>query len=98
MTNDSQAPSSRGERWHCSAAQKVALVTRHLLDKDPVSDLCDEASITPKQFHQRQKQFLEGVAAAFEPKKSGKLAGPSPVERRAAHLEQWLALKQRSDR
>jgi transposase-like protein len=73
--------------------QKVALVKRHLLEGAAVSDLCDEAAITPTQFYQWQKQLFEGAAAAFEPKKPGRPAGPSPVERRVAHLEQRLAVK-----
>ena len=46
MSIDSQ-DSPRRERRHFSAAQKAALVKRHLVDKVPVSDLCDEAQITP---------------------------------------------------
>lgn len=95
MTNDSRFPSSgepRRERRTFSAQQKVALVKRHLLEGVAVSDLCDEAQITPTQFYQWQKQLFEGAAAAFE-KKPGRSAGPSPVERRVAHLEQRLAVK-----
>ena len=91
MSTDSQ-DSPRRERRTFTAAQKAALVKRHLVDKVPVSDLCEEAAITPTQFYQWQKQLFEGAAAAFE-KKPGKPAGPSPVERRVAHLEQRLATK-----
>jgi transposase-like protein len=95
MASDSRgsaAGSARRERRHFSAQQKVALVKRHLLDGVTVSDLCDEARITPTQFYQWQKQLFEGGAAAFE-KRPGKPAGPSPVERRIAHLELKLATK-----
>jgi transposase-like protein len=91
MSTDSER-SPRRERRHFTAEQKVALVKRHLLEGVAVSDLCDEAQITPTQFYQWQKQLFEGAAAAFE-KKPGKLSGPSPVERRVAHLEQRLATK-----
>ena len=95
MNPESQTESqgaSRRERRHFTAPQKVALVKRHLLDGVAVSDLCDEAQITPTQFYQWQKQLFEGAAVAFE-KKPGKTPGPSPVERRVAHLEQRLAQK-----
>lgn len=82
----------RRERRHFTAQQKVALVKRHLLESVAVSDLCDEAQITPTQFYQWRKQLFEGAAAAFE-KKPGQPARPSPVERRVAHLEQRLATK-----
>ena len=79
MSSDSQGPSARRERRHFSAEQKVALVKRHLLEGMAVSDLCDEAQITPTQFYQWQKQLFEGAAAAFE-RKPGKPTGPSPTE------------------
>lgn len=91
MSSESEGMPRR-ERRHFTAQQKVALVKRHLLEGVAVSDLCDEAQITPTQFYQWQKQLFEGAAAAFE-KKPGKPAGPSPVERRVAHLEQRLASK-----
>jgi transposase-like protein len=83
--------SSRRERRHFSAGQKLAIVKRHLVDGAPVSDLCDEYQILPTQFYQWQRQLFEGGAAAFERK--GAPVGPSPVERRVAHLEQRLATK-----
>lgn len=91
MSSDSPGQPRR-ERRHFTAQQKAALVKRHLVDLVPVSDLCDEAQITPTQFYQWQKQLFEGAAAAFE-KKPGRPVGPSPVERRVAHLQQRLAAK-----
>ena len=91
MSIDS-ARSPRRERRHFTAEQKVALVKRHMLEGVAVSDLCDEAQITPTQFYQWQKQLFEGAAAVFE-KKPGRPAGLSPVERRVAHLEHRLATK-----
>jgi transposase-like protein len=84
--------SSRRERRHFSAAQKAAIVKAHLVDKAPISDLCEKHDIVPNQFYQWQKQLFEGAAAAFE-RKPGRPAGPSPVERRVAHLQQRLATK-----
>ncbi len=91
MSTDSQE-SPRRERRTFTGQQKAALVKRHLLEGVAVSDLCDEAQITPTQFYQWQKQLFEGAAAAFE-KKPARPAGLSPVERRVAHLEQRLATK-----
>ena len=83
--------SSRRERRHFTAEQKVAIVKRHLVDGVAVSDLCDEHDILPTQFYQWQKQLFEGGAAAFERK--GKPAAPSPVERKVQNLEAKLANK-----
>lgn len=80
-------------RANFTAAEKVAIVREALLERKPVSEVCERYRIQPSQFYQWQKQLFEGAAAAFEPKKPGKPAGPSPVERRVAHLEQRLAVK-----
>jgi transposase-like protein len=37
----------RKERKHYSAEEKVAILRRHLLDKVPVSDLCEELGLRP---------------------------------------------------
>ena len=36
-----------GTRKHYSATDKVAILRLHLLEKKPVSDLCDQFSIQP---------------------------------------------------
>jgi hypothetical protein len=45
--------SSRRERRHFSAGQKAAIVKAHLVDKVPVSDLCERHAITPAWEHGR---------------------------------------------
>lgn len=57
MKTDSQE-SPRRERRSFTASQKVTVVKRHLLERVAVSDLCDEAAITPTQFYQWQKQLF----------------------------------------
>lgn len=46
--------------------EKVAILKRHLVDKVPVSDLCDEYTLHPTVFYRWQKEFFEHGAAAFE--------------------------------
>ena len=41
---------------------------RHLIDRVPVSDLCDEYQLSPTLFYAWQKLFFENGAAAFERK------------------------------
>jgi len=50
------------------AEEKVAILRRHLIDKIPVSDLCDQYELQPTVFYRWQKQFFENGQAAFEPK------------------------------
>jgi transposase len=80
----------RKERRQISAQDKVAMLRRHLVDRVPVSDLCDEHQIQPAQFYQWQKQFFENGAAAFG--KSGRQKRDLQAERIAA-LEQKLVQK-----
>jgi transposase-like protein len=53
-------------RRHFSGPEKVAILKRHLLEKVPVSDLCDELDIGPNLFYRRQKEFFESGHAAFQ--------------------------------
>lgn len=46
--------------------EKMAILRRHLADKTPVSDVCDEAGIHPTLFYRWQKELFEHGAAAFE--------------------------------
>lgn len=54
------------KRRRFTAAEKVAIVRRHLLEQAPISDLCDEHGIQPSQFYRWQKQLFEKGASAFE--------------------------------
>ena len=54
------------KRKHLSAQQKVAILKQYLVEKTPLSDLCDEYGIQPGQVYQWQKLFFENGAAAFE--------------------------------
>ena len=52
-------------RRHFSGPEKVAILKRHLLDKVPVSDLCDELQLYPNQVYGWLKEFFENGHAAF---------------------------------
>jgi len=54
------------QRRHFSGPEKVAALKRHLLEKVPVSDLCDQLGIAPNLFYRWQKEFFEGGHAAFD--------------------------------
>lgn len=48
--------------------QKVAIVREHLIEKVPVSQLCEKYEISVVNFYNWQKQLFENGAAAFERK------------------------------
>ena len=47
---------------------------RHLVDKTPVSDLCDELGLHPTQFYTWQKQLTENAAVTFQTQRQSKRA------------------------
>ena len=56
----------RKTRKHYTAEEKVAVLRRHRVDKEPVSKLCDELLLQPTVFYRWQKEFFENGAAAFQ--------------------------------
>ena len=80
----------RKERKNYTAEEKVAILKRHLVDKEPISSLCDELALQPTVFYRWQKEFFENGVAAFQPK-----AGPnhSAVQERIDYLEKKIQTK-----
>jgi transposase len=52
-------------RRHFADHEKVAILKRHLIDKVPVSDLCDELKLHPNQVYDWLKKFFENGHLAF---------------------------------
>ncbi|MFO0946644.1 MAG: transposase [Planctomycetota bacterium] len=83
---------SRKERKHFTAEQKVAILRRHLLEKIPISNLCDEFGIVPTLFYQWQRLFFERGAAAFEGTRPGRKA-TDDKDKQIAQLKAKLQVK-----
>jgi transposase-like protein len=83
---------SRKPRKNYTPTEKVAILKRHLLEKVPVSDLCDEHQLAPTLFYQWQKQFFEQGSAAFE-RKHGQRRVEDAKDRQIAQLQEKLAKK-----
>lgn len=60
------------KRKNYTPEQKVAILKRHLVDRVPVSDICDQYDLHPTVFYRWQKAFFENGAAAFETQKNQK--------------------------
>jgi transposase len=78
------------QRKHYTPEEKVAILRRHLLDKEPISQLCDELGLQPTVFYRWQKEFFENGAAAFEQKKR---SNHSAEQERIAYLENKIQTK-----
>jgi len=77
-----------------SADEKVKILRKHLIEKVPISEVCDQYGIKPTQFYQWQKQFFENGTAAFEKGKDNlKDRQCRNLERKVSHLESKLANK-----
>ena len=81
------------QRKHYAASEKVAILRLHLLEKKPVSDLCDQYGIHPTLFYRWQKEFFENGAAAFAPTNKGRKAAEDAKDRKIATLEGKLQQK-----
>src|SRR5215468_2782209 len=57
-------------RKHRTPEEKVAILRRHLLEKERISKLCDELGLQPTVFNRWQKEFFENGSAAFEQKRT----------------------------
>lgn len=75
--------SSKRSRRHFTTEQKVAILKRHMVDKVPVSDLCNEENLQPSVFYQWQRQALENLAGALTTPATAD--GPSKREKAQAH-------------
>jgi transposase-like protein len=78
------------KRKRLDGPEKVAVLKRYLVDKTPISDLCDEYGIQPSQVYQWQKVLFENGAAAFE---RTRRRGGDTQERKVAALETKLQQK-----
>lgn len=52
-------------RRHYAPEEKVNILRQHLLEGQPISEVCEQHRINPTQFYQWQKTFFEHGAAAF---------------------------------
>lgn len=84
------------KRRKYTTEQKVAILRRHLVDKVPVSQLCEEYKLQPSVLYQWQKAVFDNLGAALEA--PGDQAATRQREKREMnakleHLESRLAKK-----
>jgi hypothetical protein len=67
--------------------KNVAILRRHLLDKVPISDLCEELGLQPTVFYRCQKEFFENGAVVFQGKNR---PNPQAEQQRIEFLEKKI--------
>jgi transposase len=81
------------QRRHFEGTEKVAILKRHLIDKVPISNLCDELDIQPTQIYDWLKKFFENGHAAFDNGRKSKTVEDTQQKK----IEQLEAKIQRKD-
>ena len=77
-----------------SPEEKVRLLRLHLVEKEPVSDICDAHGINPNVFYKWQKLFFENGSAAFAQTGIGRKGSrDKKLERQNAQLKAKLVNK-----
>jgi len=82
---------NRTQRKNHTPEEKVAILRRHLIEKVPVSNLCEESSLHPTVFYRWLKQFFENGAAAFQNRRPD--SDREREQKRIASLEAKLRTK-----
>ena len=81
----------RDQRRHFTPEQKASIIREHLLDKVPVSELCDKHGLQPTVFYRWQKELFENAPIIFRHKNAK--SPHNKLERKLNALEQKLAHK-----
>jgi len=78
------------KRKSYQAAEKVSIIRKHLIEKQSISDICDEYGIAPSVYYRWQKQFFEGGEKAFDKTKETTV---TRLQQEVQQLEEKLARK-----
>lgn len=84
---------SKANRRRFTPEQKATLLRRHMVDKVPVSEICNEAQIQPSLFYTWQRELLEAAPNLFNTHRSP--SRERELEEKIAALENKLARKDR---
>lgn len=82
-----------GPRRHFGTDQKATILKRYLVDRVPLSDLCDEYGIKPNQVYAWQKILFDNAPAAFHPVAKREAKRLSAQEEEVVRLRAKLAQK-----
>ena len=81
------------QRQRFGTDQKATILKRFLVDKVPISDLCDKYGIKPNQVYAWQKILFDNLEVAFHPVAKRAARKVSDQEEKIARLEAKLQQK-----
>ena len=79
------------ERRNWSAEEKTKLLRRHLIEKIPISKICEEARLSPGLFHRWQEQLFVNAPLALVDRRTPKKDNQD--QQRIEKLEQKIQQK-----
>jgi len=79
-------------RRHFAPEEKAQVLRKHLIEKVPISDLCDQNGVNPNLVYRWQQELFENAAAAFQ-KQGGKDSRSQRLEAENQALKAKLAKK-----
>ena len=79
-------------RKHYSGAEKMAILREHLVERMPISEVCQKHGLQPAVFYTWQKRLFEGGAAVFDNGQAGRRQS-DVAARRIEALQSKLARK-----
>jgi transposase len=82
----------RKKRRHFTPDQKADLLRRHLVDKVPVSDVCNEADLQPTVFYDWLRQLTSQAHVVFATPSRGQ-SPEKQLQEKVVSLEERLAKK-----
>ncbi|MFM7073756.1 MAG: transposase, partial [Planctomycetota bacterium] len=77
------------KRRHFSAHEKVATVKRHLLERMPISAICEELKIAPNMFYRWQQALFENAHLSFETDRKSKAIEATRDRKTSPALKGW---------
>lgn len=81
------------ERRNFTGAEKMAILREHLVEKVPISQVCDKHGIQPTLFYLWQKKLFEDGAAVFEQPRAKSPRQQAAEQRRIEALEAKVRYK-----
>ena len=82
------------ERKTLAGPEKLAILRRYLVEKTPISDLCDQHGLQPSQIYYWQAQLFEHGASVFERKPGRQASAETAKDRKIEQLESAIAQKE----
>ena len=81
------------ERRRFSGAEKLAILREHLIERVPISEVCDKHGVQPTLFYAWQKKLFEEGVMVFEQPRAKSTRQQAAEQRKIDALEAKVAEK-----